>query len=400
MLIMANDNAQKALAADIAALLEERDPLSDSNDTDINRRVTDLREARRRHAPGRWRRVALIAEQYQRMVRVAEDNQVMSPYDVGTLIALAYPERIAKAEPDGTYKLANGEHATLDTSDSLHGYAFLAIAAVGRKIFLASPVAEEAIARLASPHERVAWDDTLGRVTATREWRIGSIVLSEKPMETVTYEQAIGIVSQTIKREGRSLLRLTDSFFQQQRRIATCAQWHPELALPDVSPDALFGKAEDWLPMYVGRTVTATELRKIDMTAVLWAQLSYEQQQAVERLAPSHIEVPTGSRIRIDYREGADAPVLSVRLQECFGMTDTPRVDNGTRPVLMELLSPGFKPVQLTQDLRSFWNDTYFEVRKEMRRRYPKHHWPDNPLEAEAVRGVRRKANNTGGAKQ
>ncbi len=332
------------------------------------------------------------------MVRVVEDDQVMSPYDMGMLIALAYPERIAKMEPDGTYKLANGEHAALDTSDSLHGYEFLAIAAVGKKIFLASPVAKEAISHLASAHDRVAWDDDAGRVMATREWRVGSIVLSEKPLETVAHDKTLGIVAQTIKREGRSLLRLTDGFFQVQRRVSACAQWHPELALPDVSLEALFEKAGEWLPLYVGKTITAAELKKIDM-ALLWAQLSYNQQQAVERLAPSHIVVPTGSRIRIDYREGADAPVLSVRLQECFGMTDTPCVDNGTRPVLMELLSPGFKPVQLTKDLRSFWNDAYFEVRKEMRRRYPKHHWPDNPLEAEAVRGVKRKANHTGGTK-
>lgn len=395
MLTMADSQALKALATDIAALLEERDPLSDGNGCDINRRIIELREARQKHAPGRWRRVALTAEQYRRMVRVGEDNQVMSPYDTGRLIALAYPERIAKAEPDGTYKLANGEHAVLDHSDSLHGYTFLAVAAVGRKIFLASPVAEEAIAPLATTHQRVAWDDTAGRVTATCEQRIGSIILSERPTEAVAYDQAIAIVAQTIRKEGRSLLRLTDGFFLLQRRIATCAQWHPELSLPDVSLDALFGNTAEWLPIYAGKSLAATELKKIDMTAVLWAVLSYEQQQAVERLAPSHITVPTGSRIRIDYREGADAPVLSVRLQECFGMTDTPCVDNGTRPVLMELLSPGFKPVQLTKDLRSFWNDAYFEVRKEMRRRYPKHHWPDNPLEAEAVRGVKRMYHNT-----
>lgn len=394
MLTMADSKPLKALATDIAALLEERDPLSDVNDSDLNRRITELREARQKHAPGRWRRVALTAEQYRRMVRAGEDNQVMSPYDAGRLTALAYPERIAKAEPDGTYKLANGEHATLDTCDSLHGYTFLAVAAVGRKIFLASPVAEEAVAPLATTHERVAWDDAAGRVTATCERRIGSIVLSEKPAEAVAYDQAVRIVTETIRREGRSLLRLTDGFFLMQRRIATCAQWHSELSLPDVSLDTLFENTAEWLPLYAGKSLTATELKKIDMTAVLWAQLSYEQQQAVERLAPSHITVPTGSRIRIDYREGADAPVLSVRLQECFGMTDTPCVDNGTRPVLMELLSPGFKPVQLTKDLRSFWNDAYFEVRKEMRRRYPKHHWPDNPLEAEAVRGVKRKNNN------
>ena len=123
---------------------------------------------------------------------------------------------------------------------------------------------------------------------------------------------------------------------------------------------------------------------------MLWALIPYDLQQDIDRLAPSHIQVPTGSQIRVDYRRGAEAPVLSVRLQECFGLERTPCVDNGHRPVLMELLSPGFKPVQMTQDLQSFWQNTYFEVRKELRRRYPKHYWPDNPLEAQAVRGVRR----------
>ena len=149
--------------------------------------------------------------------------------------------------------------------------------------------------------------------------------------------------------------------------------------------------APAWLPPFVGRATTVAELKKIDLSEALWTLLSYEQQQAVERLAPSHIAVPTGSRIRVEYRQGAEAPVLRVRLQECFGLLDTPRVDDGRRPVLMELLSPGFKPVQLTSDLRSFWTGTYFEVRKELRRRYPRHAWPDDPLEAEAVRGVRRK---------
>ncbi|MDE7128541.1 MAG: ATP-dependent helicase HrpB, partial [Bacteroidales bacterium] len=130
---------------------------------------------------------------------------------------------------------------------------------------------------------------------------------------------------------------------------------------------------------------------KINMCDVIWGQLSYMMQQEVERLAPEYVTVPTGSRIRLEYRQGADAPVVRVRLQECFGLTDTPVVDGGRLPVLMELLSPGYKAVQLTSDLRSFWSGTYFEVRKELRRRYPKHSWPDNPLEAEAVRGAVRK---------
>lgn len=153
--------------------------------------------------------------------------------------------------------------------------------------------------------------------------------------------------------------------------------------------------AIDWLPFYLednGKMrTTSSELKKINLSEVIWNIIPYEMQQEIERLAPTHIQVPSGSRIRIDYRSGAEAPVLSVRLQECFGMEQTPCVNDGKQPLLLELLSPGFKPVQLTQDLQSFWQGTYFEVRKELKRRYPKHYWPENPLEAEATRGVKRK---------
>lgn len=273
----------------------------------------------------------------------------------------------------------------------MHAYDLLAIATADRRIFLASPVDKDGLSHLAKTNDRVAWDDTLGRVTAVREWRVGRIVLDSQPLAAVSQDEAASIVAKVIKDKGRSLLNLSDSFHNLQRRVKVCSIWHPELALPDVTTDSLLQKADEWLPMYSDGAATAAGLRKIDMTAVLWGQLSYEQQRDVDRMAPSHVTVPTGSHIRIDYREGSDAPIVSVRLQECFGMTDTPRVDNGTRPLLMELLSPGFKPVQLTKDLRSFWNDAYFEIRKELRRRYPKHYWPDNPLEAQAVRGVRRK---------
>ena len=160
------------------------------------------------------------------------------------------------------------------------------------------------------------------------------------------------------------------------------------------APRSVLARAGEWLPPYaatLGLAPTADELHRIDLSAVIRGLLSYEQQQTLERLTPTHITVPTGSRITVDYRQGAELPVLRVRLQECFGLVDTPRVDGGRRPVLMELLSPGFKPVQLTTDLASFWRDTYFEVRKELRRRYPRHAWPDDPLAAEPVRGVRRK---------
>ena len=129
-----------------------------------------------------------------------------------------------------------------------------------------------------------------------------------------------------------------------------------------------------------GRATTVTELRKIDLCEVIKGIVGYDVMERVDRIAPTHLRLPGGRNARIDYRAGTDLPVVSARLQDCLGMLDTPRLDNGTRPVLMELLSPGFKPVQLTTDLRGFWTTTYFEVRKELRRRYPKHRWPDDPL--------------------
>lgn len=174
------------------------------------------------------------------------------------------------------------------------------------------------------------------------------------------------------------------------RRIAAVAAWHPELDLPDVSTDALLQRAGEWLPAYIGKASSTAQLRKLEMDVVIWGLLSYDQQQAVDRIAPMHIVVPTGSRIRLEYRQGAEAPVLRVRLQESFGLLDTPHVDGGKRPVLMELLSPGYKPVQLTSDLHSFWSGAYFEIRKELLRRYPKHAWLEDPLSADPVRGVKR----------
>lgn len=172
-----------------------------------------------------------------------------------------------------------------------------------------------------------------------------------------------------------------DDVLNLQRRIEAVSAWHPDMMLPNLSTDHVLQQAADWLPLYVGRATTTAELRKIDLCGVLWGMLSYEQQQEVERLAPTHLSLPSGRRIRVEYRQGAELPIIRAKLQDCFGMAETPRVDGGTRPVLMELLSPGFKPVQLTQDLHNFWASTYFEVRKELRRRYPKHAWPDNPMD-------------------
>ena len=393
-----------SLACDIAALLEEKDPLSESGGTDLTLRLSALRAARRKKQLGKWQRIAKIAAEYRRMAHTDEDNRDPAPMEVGLLVAYAYPERIAHSTNSiGGYRLASGANVQLDAADQQSAHSWLAIASLysapgttGR-VFLAAPIAPDDLEKeFVKEVDNIAWDTKQGGVVMQREQRIGKLMLSQKPRHDADNERLKGIVCEAMKKDGLTMMAWSEKAVEQvQRRVAQVAAWHPEMALPDVSTEHLLSTAADWLPFYLeegGRVKTSVqELRKLNLADIIWNILPYEAQLEVDRLAPTHIEVPTGSHIRIDYRSGAEAPVLSVRLQECFGMERTPCVDDGRQPLLMELLSPGFKPVQLTQDLASFWQGTYFEVRKELRRRYPKHYWPENPLEAEAVRGVKRK---------
>ena len=393
-----------SLACDIAALLEEKDPLSETGGTDLTLRLSALRAARRKKQLGRWQRIAKIAAEYRRMAHTDEDNRDPAPTEVGLLVAYAYPERIAHSTNSiGGYRLASGANVQLDAADQQSAHSWLAIASLysapgttGR-VFLAAPIAPDDLEKeFVKEVDNIAWDTKQGCVVMQREQRIGKLILSQKPIHDADKEHLKGIVCEAMKKDGLTMMAWSEKAVEQvQRRVAQVAAWHPEMALPDVSTEHLLSTAADWLPFYLeegGRVKTSLqELRKLNLAEIIWNILPYEAQLEVDRLAPTHIEVPTGSHIRIDYRSGAEAPVLSVRLQECFGMESTPCVDDGRQPLLMELLSPGFKPVQLTQDLASFWQGTYFEVRKELRRRYPKHYWPENPLEAEAVRGVKRK---------
>ena len=393
-----------SLACDIAALLEEKDPLSETGGTDLTLRLSALRAARRKKQLGKWQRIAKIAAEYRRMAHTDEDNRDPAPTEVGLLVAYAYPERIAHSTNSiGGYRLASGANVQLDAADQQSAHSWLAVASLysatgttGR-VFLAAPIAPDDLEKeFVKEVDNIAWDTKQGCVVMQREQRIGKLILSQKPIHDADKERLKGIVCEAMKKDGLTMMAWSEKAVEQvQRRVAQVAAWHPEMALPDVSTEHLLSTAADWLPFYLeegGRVKTSVqELRKLNLAEIIWNILPYEAQLEVDRLAPTHIEVPTGSHIRIDYRSGAEAPVLSVRLQECFGMERTPCVDDGRQPLLMELLSPGFKPVQLTQDLASFWQGTYFEVRKELRRRYPKHYWPENPLEAEAVRGVKRK---------
>ena len=398
MLLKADTPWRKALAADLAALLEEKDPL-DTTEAGVYLRLQALRNARLSRREGRWSRISRIAEQYRKMVRVPEDNTAPDPFEAGALLAAAYPERIAKAwkEGVGRFCLAGGDLAAVDPSDPIAASEWLAVGSlhtvpggVGR-FFLAAPLGASDLKPFIRRRDVIAWDSRQGSVIARRESRVGGLSVGSQSLSDVPREEIEHVICEAVRKEGLSMLDFSDEVQNLQRRVVAVAAWHPELELPDISTETLLERAPEWLPPCLGKAVSTSELKRIDLCTALWGLLTYPQQQAVERLAPSHITVPTGSRIRLEYRQGADAPVLRVRLQECFGLLDTPCVDGGRRPVLMELLSPGYKPVQLTSDLRSFWKNTYFEVRKELKRRYPRHAWPDDPLEADPVRGVRRK---------
>lgn len=401
-ILVADDNL-KSLACDIAALLEEKDPLSHlTDDSDIFTRITHLRLARANGNLGHWSRIARISSEYCRMAHCKEDNTIPSQDEIGTLLALAYPERVGMAlSTPGHFRLSSGDNAIVDINDTLSASKWIAVAslnAASGRIFLASPISKEALLLLSYDHTTVQWDSRTERIIAQRQERIGNLVIDSQDIQSPDRGQIIEAVCKAVAKSGVSLLDFSDSVAALQRRIEAVRNWHPELSLPDTSTEHLLATADEWLPFYleqVSGTIDKKTLRSLDLSAIILGMLTYEQQLSLDRLAPTHITVPTGSRIRIDYRQGAEAPVVSVRLQECFGLTDTPTVNDGKQPLLMELLSPGFKPVQLTKDLRSFWQDTYFEVRKELRRRYPKHSWPDDPLTAPATRTIQRTANSS-----
>lgn len=380
MLVCATDGPLRALAADIAAILEDKDPLNDENDADINTRIALLRERRQRKESGNWRRIISIAAQYRRMVRCSEDNSTVDSEDTGMLIASAYPERIAMRLKDGVFRMPGGENVLLNESDNLSVHDFLAVASTGSRIFLASPIGRKALESLAVPYENISWSSREGRVVARKELRIGVLVVGAKPLENAGQDAIVQVISRAAVKDGRTMFDFNDEVTALQERVAMVAEWHPEMELPSVTTESILASASDWLSLYIGGASSVAELRKIDMCTVIQGIVGYQNMSVIDRLAPTHIRLPGGRNAKILYRTGSSAPVVSAKLQDCFGLYDTPRVDDGKRSVLMELLSPGFKPVQLTQDLRGFWTGTYFEVRKELRRRYPKHRWPDDPL--------------------
>lgn len=370
-----------AAACDVAALLEGKDPLRDETDADLSTRFDMLARLREGKMPSGWKEIENVAAQYRRLVKIPSQKSGVAPEDIGRLIAMAYPERIAMRDGNGRYRLAaGGGSVALHPVDDLVRHEFLAVASMGANIYLAAPIDKDYVFSLGEWKECSAWSSREGAAVVREELRLGLLVLATRQAKGNVREMIASAIASAAPKEGLTMFDFNEDVLATQRRIAVASEWHPDLELPDVSTERLLATAEEWLPMYIGDASTVQELRKIDMNDVMLGLLTYDQRQALDRIAPTHFKLPCGRNARIHYRRGADAPVVSARLQDCFGMKETPKVDEGRRPVLMELLSPGFKPVQLTQDMEGFWRGTYFEVRKELRRRYPKHNWPENPL--------------------
>lgn len=408
MLINAQTLGHGALACDLAALLSERDIFKgqgEAPDVDLRLRLEALRRLRRGDRPtpdharnyvvpyGAVGHVRKVADHWRSTLGVSpkKDDDIEA---CGLLTAFAYPDRIAQRMDGqgGRFRLRNGQVAELPNPQLLSDEDSLVAAHVdGRRqtnrIFLAAPIAEEEIIDYfgdqIEPTTDVAWDGDARLVRARRRDELGALVLKEGPITDPDPTAVAEAMVHGVREEGLDLLPWTDHARQLKHRIQFL---HHHLGddWPDVSDEALRTDLEDWLLPHVYDMKRADDLQRLNLPQILRDRLSYDQRDKLESWAPTHIEVPSGFDRPIDYSD-PETPVLAVRLQELFGLTETPRIAGGRIPLTLHLLSPAQRPVQITQDLEGFWTDTYYEVRKDMRGRYPKHYWPEDPLTAPAT---------------
>lgn len=406
------------LACEVAALLAERDVLRASSvylPVDFALRLEVLRHGARGLPAGvevdgaALRQVQRSVEDLCRRSKVAHNNAAErvegGPEDaIGLMLALAYPERLAQSTAPGRLRLASGRAARIDTQDALAQAPWLAVAhvqmpsvqagqgGVDARVFLAAPITlgsiEQHFATLIREEDTVTWDARTQSVNALRRRTLGRLVLEERVQEAPDSAAVQAALVQGIRAQGLTCLPWQASHQQWRGRVMLLRRVLGE-DWPDVSDAALLATLEQWLAQFLGGMSRLSQVQRVDLHAALGSLLDWPQQSTLERLAPSVIEVPSGSRIALDYApvlEGAAQPVLAVKLQELFGCARTPSVLDGRVPVLIHLLSPAQKPLAVTQDLASFWQGAYQDVRKDMRGRYPKHPWPEDPATAEPTR--------------
>ena len=383
-----------ALACDLAALLGERDIIKGQRDADLQLRLQALHTVHAIEGIDRatCARARKQAEQWRRQMQIDDRDRAHAEY-AGVLLAYAYPDRIAQRRPgnEPRYLLANGRGAVFAQHEPLSMMEYIVAAhldgAQGEaRIFLAAAISraelEEHCADLITIRDIIEWDDRNECVQARRQRRMGALILGDAPLSDPDPQAVIRAMLHGIREMGIACLPWHKNLRAWQQRVQFLHRLEPQ-HWPDVSDETLLVTLEDWLAPYLKGVTRRAHLDNIDLHAVLSAQLDWERQRAMDKLAPTHIIVPSGSRIPIDYDN--EPPVLAVRLQEMFGLKETPRIAGGRVALLLHLLSPARRPVQVTQDLAGFWANSYFDVRKDLKGRYPKHHWPDDPLQAQAT---------------
>ena len=412
MLLVAKRLGHGGLACNLAAILTERDILVGEarRSADLTARVQAL-AAFRAHDRGSARehgidanacaRAEQAARQWRRLLNVAETDDEPVARPIGVLAALAYPDRVAqqRAKGEGSYLLANGRGARLPEMDVALRAPYLVAASLDAgeqegKIFLAAPIDEADILQQLAHHvieqDVVRWDARQEIVVAQREQRLGAIVIAFRPLKHPDPAGITAAMLQGIRSLGLDALPWDPAARSFQARVLFLRAALPEEDWPDVSDANLRATLEQWLAAYLDGITRRGQLVKLDLASILQSQLSWAQQKRLEEGAPTHLQVPSGSSVRLDYETGKP-PVLAVKLQEMFGLADTPRVAFGRVPVVLHLLSPARRPIQVTQDLKGFWDRTYAEVRKELKGRYPRHPWPDDPWNAPPTARTRRR---------
>ena len=377
---------RSALAAGLAAMLSERDGLARDVGVDISARLSQLRGGARDRIRQTARQIRQIAG-----IRDDEDGSV-SP---GLLVAFAFPDRIAQRRGgDRRYRLSGGGGAVLPEHDALVTQDFLAVATTDgasgdQKIYLAAPLSqkeiEEHFGSQIEARDGVFWDSRMKAVSATKSRRLGALVLEEKPSANADPSLIAEAMAQGVRDMGLTCLPWTDGARILRARAMFLRRLFPEEGWPDLSDEALLDSLADWLAPYLAGISRKAHLDRLDMHQILQSMIPHELARKMDRLAPVRIEVPSGADVRIDYETEGD-PVLRVRLQEMFGLARTPAIAEGRSPLRIELLSPAGRPLAVTQSLETFWTNGYPSVRSDMRGRYPKHAWPEDPLNAAPVK--------------
>lgn len=406
MLLRAGEIGAAGLACDLAAMLGERDLLRGAaalDDADLELRLEMLRGSAQGSAGPAADRGALqrIRRQAAHLRhRLGTETDRTPPEGLaGVLLGLAYPDRIGQRRTDGRFLLSGGRGAVFRRPQRLSGSEFVVVAELDSgereaQIFLAASISREQLGKyfseLVESREDITWDEQAGAVQARRQTRLGALCLAESRIESPDPAAVQRSLLEGIRKRGPTILPFSAASQSLRERVAFLQQLPdgPARDWPALDDVELMAELEQWLGPWLDGVSRLTHLERLDLHAALLARLGHSNVRQLESLAPTHLEVPSGSRLPIDYADPA-GPALAVRLQEVFGMLETPRLAGGRVPLILKLLSPAQRPVQVTRDLAGFWARGYEEVRKELKGRYPKHFWPDDPASAPATRRVR-----------